>query len=332
MDEFNAQTVSREEVDGISPTRMQAFLRTMLRIRCFEEKVEDIYNQGLMHGTMHLYIGQEAVAVGALAARQAGDLFTSTHRGHGHCIAGGAELWRMFAELLGKEDGYCRGRGGSMHIADLATGNLGANGIVGGGVGIAVGAALVQKMKDTGRVVFCFFGDGAINQGAFHEAANMAAIWDLPVVFVCENNHYGMSLHYRKAMRRERISQRASSYGFPGVCVDGNDVSAVFLATERARRHATKAGPILLECITYRWRGHSRSDANRYRTREEIEDWKQKCPLLRLRRRLIDKGVWTQKELDIVEHEVKKEINDAVELAQSCPNASPIQLPDEVYA
>jgi acetoin:2,6-dichlorophenolindophenol oxidoreductase subunit alpha len=319
-------------VDEISGEQLGSFLAAMLRIRYFEEKLEWIYGRGLMHGTMHLYIGEEATAVGVLAARQPGDLFTSTHRGHGHCIAGGALLWRMFAELLGKEEGYCRGRGGSMHIADLAAGNLGANGVVGGSIGIAVGAALTQRMKQRPSVVFCFFGDGAINQGIFHESANMAAIWNLPVVFVCENNGYGISLHYRKAMRQERISRRALSYGFPGVTVDGNDVIAVFQAAQQARRQAVSEGPVLLECVTYRWRGHSRSDANRYRTKEEIEQWKQRCPIRGLRERLLHEGVLTESELNRIDQEVEKEVLNAFEMAQSCSNAEPIRISSEVYA
>lgn len=317
---------------GVGRDRMLAFLASMIRIRCFEMKLEELSLRGALHGTMHLYIGQEATAVGTLAAREPGDLFTSTHRGHGHCVAVGADVERMFGEFLGKDIGYCKSRGGSMHIADVAAGNLGANGVVGGSLGIATGAALVQQMKKTGAVVFCFFGDGAVNQGLFHESANLAAIWDLPVVFVCENNQYGMSFHYRKAMRHEKISERASSYGFPGVTVDGNDVLAVFEAAKQARSHAAEKGPIFLECVTYRWRGHSKSDANRYRTQAEIDDWKARCPIKRFRQVLIEKGILSEKLADKIDSQVNQEVENALERAQEAEPAGPIKIPDEVYA
>jgi pyruvate dehydrogenase E1 component alpha subunit len=219
-----------------------------------------------------------------------------------------------------------------MHIADVAAGNLGANGIVGGSFGIAVGAALVQQMKNTGVVVFCFFGDGAVNQGIFHESANLAAIWNLPVVFVCENNQYGMSFHYRKAMRHEQISQRAAGYGFPGVTVDGNDVLAVFRSARKARCYARQNGPMLLECVTYRWRGHSKSDANRYRTQKEINQWKARCPIKRFRQLLIKKGILSRKEVDKIDCHVSQEVDHALETAQKEDQAEPISIPDEVYA
>ncbi len=262
-----------------TPASARHALLTMWTTRRFEEAVDDLFARGLMHGTMHLSIGQEASATGACMALRDDDAITSTHRGHGHCIGKGADLTRMMAELLAKETGYCRGRGGSMHIADVATGNLGANGIVGGGIPIAAGAALAYQLRGEDHVVACFFGDGATNEGAFHEAVNLAAIWKLPVVFICENNKYGMSFSTEKSMAVDTIAERASAYGIPGVSVDGNDVAAVYdvvhAAVERAR---AGDGPTLVESVTYRHKGHSKSDKNLYRTREEISEWREQGP------------------------------------------------------
>src|SRR5699024_9154600 len=242
-------------------------LATMWRIRLFEEAVEDLYGRGMMHGTMHLSIGMEAVPTGTCLNLEQGDQITSTHRGHGHCIARGADLGRMMAELLAKDNGYCRGRGGSMHIADVATGNLGANGIVAGGVPIAAGAGLTNQLTGNGRVALCFHGDGAVGEGAWHEALTLASMWDLPVVFVCENNQYGMSMSSKKAFKVEDLAEKAAGYGIPGESVDGNDVHAVAEATRRAIDRARAGeGPSFVEAVTYRWRGHSKSDKNRYRT------------------------------------------------------------------
>ena len=267
-------------------------LRRMYLIRRFEEGAEEAYMRGLIHGTMHLSIGQEASAVGATMALRTSDYITSTHRGHGHCIGKGAEPKLMFAEFFGKEEGYCRGRGGSMHIADVATGNLGANGIVGGGLPIAVGAALAIRKQKRDDVAMCFFGDGASNEGAFHEALNMAAIWKLPVVFVCENNKYGMSVSTERSMAVANVADRASAYNMPGVIVDGNAIAdveeAIAEAIARARRGE---GPSLVECKTYRTRGHSRSDRNRYRTKEEIEEWKARDPIPRFEVELMAHGI-----------------------------------------
>ncbi|MDD5371191.1 MAG: thiamine pyrophosphate-dependent dehydrogenase E1 component subunit alpha, partial [Anaerolineaceae bacterium] len=239
----------------------------MHTIRAFEEKAEELYTQGKIHGTMHLSIGMEASAVGSVLALEPGDLILSTHRGHGHCIAKGADLNLMMAEFMGKECGYCRGRGGSMHIADVAGGNLGANGVVAGGIPMAVGVGLGLKMQKRPDILMNFFGDGAANEGAFHEALNMAAIYRLPVVYICENNQYGMSFPVHKAMAIAHIAERAAGYGLPGVTVDGNDILAVYQAAREAVARAHRGeGPTLIEAVTYRWRGHSKSDANRYRT------------------------------------------------------------------
>lgn len=288
-------------------------LRTMWRIRLFEEAVEDLYGRGMMHGTMHLSIGQEAVPVGAMRHLTDTDVITSTHRGHGHCIAKGADLGRMMAELLAKDNGYCRGRGGSMHIADVATGNLGANGIVGGGVPIAAGAALSQKMRGTTDVTVCFHGDGAVGEGAWHEALTLASMWELPVVFICENNQYGMSMPVNRAFKVEHISDKAAGYGIPGETVDGNDVDAVADAVERAVARARAGeGPTLIEAVTYRWRGHSKSDKNLYRTKDEIAEWRDRDPIAAYALNALESGLLSQEELDAAQAGARQDIRDAV--------------------
>ncbi|MCD4533824.1 thiamine pyrophosphate-dependent dehydrogenase E1 component subunit alpha [Nocardioides sp. cx-169] len=308
-------------------------LHTMWSIRRFEEAVDDLFARGLMHGTMHLSIGQEASATGVCMALRPDDAITSTHRGHGHCIGKGADLTRMMAELLAKETGYCRGRGGSMHIADVATGNLGANGIVAGGIPIATGAALAYRMRGEDRVVACFFGDGATNEGAFHEAVNLAAIWKLPVVFVCENNKYGMSFSTEKSMAVENIADRAAAYGIPGVTVDGNDVSAVYEATRTAVDRARAGeGPTLVENLTYRWKGHSKSDKNLYRTKEEISEWRAQDPILRFEHDLKESGLLSEEEIQGIRTQAMEEMRDAVRTANSAPDADPSDLLDAVFA
>lgn len=318
---------------SLSVEQQRDLLRRMVTIRAFEEQAEQLYMLGKVHGTMHLSIGMEASAVGAVAALQPDDYILSTHRGHGHCIAKGADLNRMMAEFTGKATGYCRGRGGSMHIADVAGGNLGANGVVAGGIPIAVGVGLSQKMQRTGRVCLCFFGDGAANTGPFHEALNMAAIWALPVVFVCENNQYAMSYSSAKAFAIERIADRAAGYGMPGETVDGNDVLAVHRAAKQAVARARRGeGPTLIENVTYRWRGHSKSDANRYRTKEEIEAWKQKDPIARFERDLLESGALSQAEIDAVHAEVRAAIEAAVAFADASPEPALATIEEGVYA
>ena len=308
-------------------------LLTMWTTRRFEEAVDDLFARGLMHGTMHLSIGQEASATGACMALRDDDAITSTHRGHGHCIGKGADLTRMMAELLAKETGYCRGRGGSMHIADVATGNLGANGIVGGGIPIAAGAALAYQLRGEDHVVACFFGDGATNEGAFHEAVNLAAIWKLPVVFICENNKYGMSFSTEKSMAVDTIAERASAYGIPGVGVDGNDVAAVYdvvhAAVERAR---AGDGPTLVESVTYRHKGHSKSDKNLYRTREEISEWRVKDPILQFEGVVRERGLLSDEEIQAARTEAMESIRNAVRTANAAPDADPSDLLDAVFA
>jgi pyruvate dehydrogenase E1 component alpha subunit len=299
---------------------LKGALRQMYLIRRFEEGAEESYTRGLIHGTMHLSIGQEASAVGSCLGLRDSDQITSTHRGHGHCIAKGAEVGRMFAEFFGKETGYCRGRGGSMHIADVTKGNLGANGIVGGGLPIAVGAALSMKMQKRDDAVICFFGDGANNEGAFHESLNMAAIWKLPVVFVCENNKYGMSVSTERSTAVKNIAERAVAYAMPGVTVDGNSLSdvaeAVDVAVARAR---AGEGPSLVENVTYRHRGHSKSDRNRYRTKEEIEDWIGRDPIGRFESELQEYGLMAATEVEALRAEVEAEIAAGIEFAKNSP-------------
>jgi pyruvate dehydrogenase E1 component alpha subunit len=329
-----ALTANRPPVyDRLSPAQLADAFRKMLLVRRFEESAEESYMRGLIHGTMHLSIGQEASAIGICVALSDADYITSTHRGHGHCIGKGAEVKRMFAEFFGKEDGYCKGRGGSMHIADVSKGNLGANGIVGGGIPIAVGAALSAKKRRTTQVVVSFFGDGANNEGAFHEALNMAGVWKLPVIFVCENNGYGMSTSTARSTAVANVADRAAAYGMPGVIVDGNDFAAVaeasFLAVERARRGE---GPSLIESKTYRIRGHSRSDRNRYRTKDEIEEWQAKDPIGRFETELIALGILPKADLEAIRADVEREIIEAIAFAQASPAPSPADVSRYVYA
>ena len=317
----------------LSESRKLDLLRQMYTIRAFEEMAEQLYAMGKIHGTMHLSIGMEASAVGAVAALRPDDLILSTHRGHGHCIAKGADLDLMMAEFMGKEAGYCRGRGGSMHIADVAGGNLGANGVVGGGIATAMGVGLGLKLQKRDQVVLGFFGDGAANLGTFHESLNMCAIWDLPVVYVCENNQYAMSFSVKKAFAIERISDRAAAYGMPGATVDGNDLCAVYEAVSAAVARAREGkGPSLIENVTYRWRGHSKSDANRYRSREEIDAWKLKCPIRRFRERLLEEGTLTVEAAERIEQEACSAIDAAVAFAEASPEPSVETIEEGVYA
>jgi acetoin:2,6-dichlorophenolindophenol oxidoreductase subunit alpha len=307
-------------------------LRKMHVIRKFEEGAEDLYQRGLSYGTMHLSVGQEASAVGATMMLRKTDYITSTHRGHGHCIGKGAEAKYMFAEFLGMEEGYCRGRGGSMHIADMSTGNLGANGIVGGGIPIAAGAAMGIKQLKRDDAVVCFFGDGASNEGAFHEALNMAAVWKLPVVYVCENNQYGMSVSSERSMSVKDVATRAIGYNMPGVVVDGNAIADVAEAVDEAIARARRGeGPSLIECKTYRTKGHSRSDRNRYRTKEEIEMWKLRDPIPAFVKELIENGVLSKVETETVDAETTQEIADAIVFAQNGTKPTHIDIASEVY-
>jgi acetoin:2,6-dichlorophenolindophenol oxidoreductase subunit alpha len=309
--------------------------RQMVRIRAFEEAANDLYRSAKMPGLTHLYVGQEAVAVGACEALRRDDFITSTHRGHGHCLAKGADVKRMFAELLGKEAGYCRGKGGSMHIADFENGNLGANAIVGGSAGIATGAAQSAKLRGTDQVVVCFFGEGALGQGLVYEVMNMAALWKLPVVYLCENNQYNEYTHYSETTAGEVVA-RAAAFGIPGEEVDGQDVLAVNECVRRAvARGRDGGGPSFVVANTYRYHGHHVGDVDRayYRSKDEEEDWKtNRDPITRLGARLVDTELATPERLEAVATEAREEIAAGVQFALDAPFPAPSEVTDDVYA
>ena len=305
---------------------------TMVRIRAFESKALKLFEENKLRGSVHLYIGEEAVAATVCSRLTDDDYITSTHRGHGHCIAKGADLNKSMAELMGKATGYCKGRSGSMHIADFTQGNLGANAIVGGGIPIAVGAALSAKLQKQDRVAVSFFGDGASNEGTFHESLNMASIWKLPIIFVCENNGYGISVPVSESTSVKDISVRGAAYDMPGETVDGNDVEAIDAAFARALERA-KSGqvPSLIECKTYRWMGHWTGDPQTYRTREEVNSWKAKDPIKRWREKLIAAGLYTAAELDQMDQSAEEETTAATEFALNSPNPDPAHVLDDVF-
>lgn len=307
--------------------------KTMVRIRKFEEKLYYLFSTRAMPGSMHQYNGEEAVAVGVCANLDKSDYITSTHRGHGHCIAKGADINAVMAEMFAKKTGCCKGMGGSMHIADFSVGMLGANGIVGAGIPHAVGAGWTCKYKKNGRVAVAFFGDGASNEGAFHEGLNLAAVWKLPVIFVCENNLYGFSTHYRRVTPIENIADRAVSYGMPGVIADGMDVLDVYekanKAVERARRGE---GPTLIECKTYRYMGHSRFEKPTYRTKEELEEWKLRDPIPNFAKYLKNQYSVNEEELRKIDSEVEQEIENAVTFAENSPDTDPLDYRKYIYA
>lgn len=321
------------EILGLSDDMLIEMFATMCRIRRFEQMADRLYAAGKVHGTMHLSAGQEAVAVGAGAAILADDYLLNHHRGHGHFIAKDADIDRMMAEFLGKETGYCKGRGGSMHIADFEANNLGANGIVGGGISLAVGVGLAVQMQKASQVVLCVFGDGAANQGIFHESLNMAALWDLNVIFLCENNQYGMSMAVDRATSKLPIAGRGEIYGMPGHLVDGNDLLAVYDTMVQAVAHARQGnGPVLVEAVTYRYFGHSKSDRNLYRSKDEIEKWKKHDPISRFRERLLDAGIISEENSEKIDVEAQQEIDDAVAYAESSPAPDPTHVTEYVYA
>jgi pyruvate dehydrogenase E1 component alpha subunit len=314
-------------------TAVVDILRKMYRIRHFELKVIDLFQEGEIRGSTHTYIGEEASGVGTCSALHDDDYITSTHRGHGHCIAKGGRVDLMMAELLGKASGYCKGKGGSMHIADVDAGILGANGIVGGGIGIATGAALSAKVRGSDQVCVCFFGDGGFNQGVLYESANIAALWKLPVVYLCENNKYAMSTPIEKSSAVADLSARAAAFGMPAMNVDGMDVlavrEAVWHATERCRRGE---GPSLIVSDTYRFEGHNVGDGQRYRTRDEVEKWRQSDPILRFRDQMVRQGLLGEAEADQIEREVEDELAAAIEFARQAPEPSADTLEEDVYA
>lgn len=312
---------------------------TMNNIRSFEEKAVSLFEANKLRGSVHLCIGEEAIPATVCSLLDDNDYIASTHRGHGHCIAKGAQLDRAMAELMGKATGYCKGKGGSMHIADLERGNLGANAIVGGGVPIAVGAALASKMQHSdlasaGKmpVAVSFFGDAASNQGVVHESMNLASVWKLPVIFVCENNGYGISVPQWQSTSVKDIAVRGAAYDMPYETVDGNKVPDILKATSKAVERARKGGgPTLLEFKTYRWLGHWTGDPCVYRTREEVEEWKKKCPIKYMRGYMIENGLASEAELDAIEKKAHDAADAAAEYALSSPEPDPAHVLDDVF-
>jgi TPP-dependent pyruvate/acetoin dehydrogenase alpha subunit len=320
--------------DGGQPEKdwLVDLFRRMLLIRAFDSTLPDLYTQGLVRGSAHAAIGQEAVAVGGCAALRPDDYITSTHRGHGHAIAKGADLNRMMAELLGRADGVCRGKGGSMHIADFSIGMLGANGIVGGGIGMAAGAALSALLRGSGQVALCFFGDGAINQGAFHEVSNLAAIWKLPLVLLCENNQFAMSARVTEMTSVDDLAGRASAYGFPGRAVDGMDVLVVHAAVvEAAERARSGSGPSLVVADCYRFAGHFSGDLMRYRSRDEAAPWLARDPVVEFRAELIKDGVISAEEAESLAGTASLAVSTAIEFAKESPLPDPDSVRDDLY-
>lgn len=328
-------TEQNKVIDGVKAEQWMQMYRRMVMIRLFEEQVNELYTRALMPGLAHLYSGEEAVAVGICEALRQTDYITSTHRGHGHCLAKGASPDRMFAELLGKKVGYCRGKGGSMHIADPATGNLGANAIVGGSAGIATGAALSAKRLGKGQVAVCFFGEGALGQGVLYEVMNLAALWKLPVIYACENNLYNEYTHYSETTAGDILS-RGSAFGVPAESVDGQDVRAVYSTAQRLVERARKGeGPAFLVCNTYRYTGHHVGDINReyYRSKQEEQEWKTKRdPIQNFAAWLVEQKLADAEKLENIQKQVRGEMKAAVEFAIAAPYPSPEEAEQDVYA
>lgn len=324
-----------EKKSDIPKEKLLAMHRSMLDIRNFDNKVNRLVKKGVVPGMTHFSIGEEAANVGAIAAIEKGnDLITSNHRGHGQSIALGIDLNGMMAEIMGKATGTCKGKGGSMHIADLDGGNLGANGIVGGGMGMAIGAALTQKMKNTGKIVLCCFGDGACNEGTFHETLNMASIWKLPVIFYTINNMYGISTPIKDVINIDYNYQRAASYGIPGHFIeDGNDLLAVYNKFEEIVQYVREGnGPVLVEAITYRWLGHSTSDPGKYRTKQEVDEWKKKDPVSRFKSYLLDNKLVGEEEIKEVETASEEAVEESVKFALSSPEPTLESAFDDIFA
>jgi pyruvate dehydrogenase E1 component alpha subunit len=307
-------------------------LRRMLTIRAFDTKAGELFADGELPGFVHLYIGEEAVGVGAISALEEQDYITSTHRGHGHCIAKGLDTYQMMAELYGKSDGYCNGKGGSMHIADVDAGMLGANGIVGAGPPLATGAALTADYKGEDKVALAFFGDGAVAQGQVHEGINLAATWDLPAIFVVENNGFGEATPMEQQHNVEHLSATAEAYDIPGFTVDGMDVTAVYEAVKEARERAANGeGPTFIEANTYRYEGHFEGDHQPYRTEEDIQLWKDRDAIETFKDRLVDAGVITQEEFDEMRDEIEAEIDDHAERAKDADYPDPSEAYEDMF-
>lgn len=308
---------------NITNEQVKNMYQTMLKIRKFETRAKDLFAEGKIPGFVHLYIGEEATATGACANLRDEDYITSTHRGHGHIIAKGGDLKNMMAELFGKETGYCKGKGGSMHIADATKGILGANGIVGAGHNIAAGAGLAIQYKKTDQVCVCFFGDASTNQSTFHESMNLASVWKLPVIFVCENNGYGISVSQARHQAITDVSVRASAYNMPGVTIDGNDIFAVYEAVGEAVSRARKGqGPTLVECKTYRWRGHFEGDMTVYRPDGELDAWLKKDPIPRIEKYMLENNIMSEAEIANENAAVDNMIKDAEKFAEESSVAS----------
>ncbi len=307
-------------------------LHRMLTIRAFDTKAGELFGDGEIPGFVHLYIGEEAVGVGACAALEEDDYITSTHRGHGHCIAKGLDLEQMMAELYGKANGYCNGKGGSMHIADVDAGMLGANGIVGAGPPLATGAALTSQIKDEDTVSLAFFGDGAVAQGQIHEGINLAATWNLPAIFLVENNQFGEGTPVEKQHNLQNLSETAEAYNIPGFTVDGMDVTAVYEAVREARKRAmNREGPTFIEANTYRYRGHFEGDQQPYRTDDDIDHWKENDAIESFRERLIDAGTITEAEFDEMESDINERIEAAATAAKEAEYPDPTEAYDDMF-
>lgn len=307
----------------------------MLRIRKFEEKVEELHIKGILPGLKHLYIGEEAVAVGVISSLNESDFIMSTHRGHGHCIAKGADIKKMMAELFGKKTGYCHGKGGSMHISDFDIGVLGADGIVGANIPIVGGAALAAKMRGTSQVMVSFFGEAAVNTGIFNEGINLAAVWKVPAIFVCENNLYAISVAQQRSTAIQDVAKRAAGYGIPGITVDGMDVVKVYEAANKAiKRARNDEGPTLIECKTYRFRGHYAGEGDRertYRSSEEVQEWMKECPIKNFKSQLTKKGILTEQRSADIEKNIILEIEGAVRFGQESPYPEPEEALEDLY-
>lgn len=305
----------------------------MVQSRNFEKKVEWLFAHGLLHGTTHLSKGQEASAIASAMALEKGDYVSQTHRGHAQAIGFGLDVNLMMCDILGKVNGYCKGKGGSMHISDIESGNLGANAIVAGGFPISCGAALTQQYHHTGKVVLCYGGDGSTNNGNFHEALNLASIWKLPVVFFIENNFYGISMPVEMHMNVEHIADRAAAYGIPGITIDGNNAVEVFNMTKKALDYARSGkGPVLIEAETYRYNGHSKSDPQIYRSREEVEEWKAYDPIDNLKKYMIENSILPEKVIEELEQKAVQSIENAYEFAKNSPEPEILSVLDDVYA
>jgi pyruvate dehydrogenase E1 component alpha subunit len=329
-----AKTNSKKET-RLSKEKMLEMHRMMLDIRNFDNKVNRLVRKGVVPGMTHFSVGEEAANVGAIAAIEKGfDLITSNHRGHGQSIALGIDLNGMMAEIMGKATGTCKGKGGSMHIADLDGGNLGANGIVGGGMGMAIGAALTQKMKNTGKIVMCCFGDGACNEGTFHETLNMASVWKLPVIFYSINNMYGISTPIKDVINIDYNYQRASAYGIPGHFIeDGNDLLAVYNKFEELVEYVRAGnGPVLVESITYRWLGHSTSDPGKYRTKAEVDEWKKKDPITRFKDHMLKNNIASEEEVKAIEDASMADVEESVKFALSSPEPTLESAFEDIFA